>query len=162
MATHETTEACGSPRSLSLQLPQLAVSLPSFRRNGKHHYTYTRRQPTPILMKAYHLSGLVGALYALAPLAAQAAPMHDLMGDLWARAGSSVTSDVGTAKAKNYTHVVVGCGLAGLTVAVRLSEDEKNTVLCLEAGGDSRKDDRGKSPWPLPQILVFGADLPLP
>lgn len=70
---------------------------------------------------------------------AMAAPIMD---DLWARASSSVTSDVNVAKSKSYTHVVVGCGLGGLTTAVRLSEDPSNTVLCIEAGGDSRKDSR--------------------
>lgn len=78
---------------------------------------------------------------AAATLATQvmAAPV---MEELWSRAASSVTSDVNQAKSRSYTHVVVGCGLGGLTTAVRLSEDPKNTVLCIEAGGDSRKDDR--------------------
>lgn len=64
------------------------------------------------------------------------------MDDLWARASSAVTSDVNAALAKEYTHVVVGCGLGGLVTAVRLSEESRNTVLCLEAGGDSRQDHR--------------------
>ncbi|CAO1624064.1 unnamed protein product [Sympodiomycopsis kandeliae] len=78
-----------------------------------------------------------------AALASQAmAAPAPLMDELWARASSSITSDVNVAKSKKYTHVVVGCGLGGLTTAVRLSENKANTVLCIEAGGDSRKDSR--------------------
>lgn len=33
-----------------------------------------------------------------------------------------------------YDYVVVGCGIAGLVVSNRLSEDYNTSVLCLEAG----------------------------
>jgi GMC oxidoreductase len=33
-----------------------------------------------------------------------------------------------------YDYVVVGCGIAGLVVSMRLSEDENVSVICLEAG----------------------------
>lgn len=33
-----------------------------------------------------------------------------------------------------YDYVVVGCGIAGLVVSMRLSENEDVSVICLEAG----------------------------
>ncbi|VDC02256.1 unnamed protein product [Peniophora sp. CBMAI 1063] len=41
---------------------------------------------------------------------------------------------------KTFDYVVVGGGTAGLTLAVRLSEDASKTVLCLEAGGANLND----------------------
>lgn len=84
-----------------------------------------------------------------------AAPLQDA---LWTRAAGSVTSDPSVAAAKQYTHVIVGCGLAGLTAAVRLSQDSANTVLCLEAGGDSRTDSRVVSLTAYGQAFGTGLD----
>jgi ribulose 1,5-bisphosphate synthetase/thiazole synthase len=33
-----------------------------------------------------------------------------------------------------YDYVIVGCGIAGLVVSLRLSENENISVICLEAG----------------------------
>ncbi|KZV71755.1 GMC oxidoreductase [Peniophora sp. CONT] len=41
---------------------------------------------------------------------------------------------------KTFDYVVVGGGTAGLTLAVRLSEDASKSVLCLEAGGANLND----------------------
>lgn len=43
---------------------------------------------------------------------------------------------------KSYDYVVIGGGTSGLTVASRLSEDPRNTVLVLEAGGNHLTDPR--------------------
>jgi ribulose 1,5-bisphosphate synthetase/thiazole synthase len=34
----------------------------------------------------------------------------------------------------SYDYVIVGCGIAGLVVSLRLSEDENISVICIEAG----------------------------
>ena len=44
--------------------------------------------------------------------------------------------------AHSYDFVVIGGGTSGLVVASRLTEDSKNHVLVLEAGGDHLSDPR--------------------
>lgn len=39
-----------------------------------------------------------------------------------------------TAAGQTFDYIVVGCGITGLVVSSRLSEDEDVSVLCLEAG----------------------------
>jgi ribulose 1,5-bisphosphate synthetase/thiazole synthase len=41
---------------------------------------------------------------------------------------------INDAAGQTFDYVVVGCGVSGLVVASRLSENEDVTVLCLEAG----------------------------
>ena len=49
--------------------------------------------------------------------------------DVFVLDGSNQSLDNAT-----FDYVVVGCGIAGLVVSNRLSEDPNATVLCLEAG----------------------------
>ena len=41
---------------------------------------------------------------------------------------------INDAAGQTFDYIVVGCGVSGLVVASRLSENEDITVLCLEAG----------------------------
>jgi hypothetical protein len=64
-----------------------------------------------------------------------------------------VTSSADGINGETYDYVVVGGGLAGLTVAARLSEDPAISVLVVEAGADDRDNPQ------VFDIYQFGAAL---
>lgn len=51
---------------------------------------------------------------------------------------SGVTTDPSSANGQTFDYIVVGAGLAGITVAARLAEDSSKTILLIEAGNDDR------------------------
>ncbi|TRM58470.1 hypothetical protein BD626DRAFT_410370 [Schizophyllum amplum] len=55
---------------------------------------------------------------------------------------SGVTNSADGANGQTFDYIVVGGGLAGMTVAGRLAEDASVTVLSIEAGADNRQDER--------------------
>ena len=58
-------------------------------------------------------------------------------------APSGVTNDSSTASGQTFNFIIVGAGLAGVTVAARLAENSSVSVLLVEAGNDDRNDPRG-------------------
>ncbi|KLO16271.1 glucose oxidase [Schizopora paradoxa] len=53
---------------------------------------------------------------------------------------SGVTTDPSNASGQTFDYIVVGGGLAGITVAARLAENSSVTVLVIEAGNDDRNN----------------------
>ena len=70
---------------------------------------------------------------------------------------SGVTSSSSAAAGQTFDYIVVGGGLAGVTVAARLAENPASTVLVVEAGGDNRNDPRVFDIYTFGQ--AFGSDL---
>ncbi|KZV89787.1 alcohol oxidase [Exidia glandulosa HHB12029] len=55
---------------------------------------------------------------------------------------ASVTTNVALAANQTFDYIVVGGGLTGITVAARLAENSRLSVLLIEAGADNRNDPR--------------------
>lgn len=90
---------------------------------------------------------LLAALSIVGPSPATAAPQFGGQGRLFTGAHNarnplrehlkrSVTSDASSVKGRSFDFVIVGGGVAGLTLANRLSEWGNQSVLVIEAGGD--------------------------
>ena len=54
---------------------------------------------------------------------------------VWSIDGALIQGrDINQPLQDSYDYIVVGCGISGLVVTNRLSEDTSRTVLCIEAG----------------------------
>lgn len=68
----------------------------------------------------------------------------------------SITSDASSIDGESFDFVIAGGGVAGLTLAARLSEWSNVTVLCIEAGGDgSNYEDQINIPGKLSTGCIF-------
>jgi hypothetical protein len=70
---------------------------------------------------------------------------------------SGVTASSAAAAGKTFDYIVVGGGLAGITVAARLAENPAFSILVVEAGSDNRNDPRVFDIYNYGQ--AFGSDL---
>ncbi|EJD48759.1 glucose oxidase [Auricularia subglabra TFB-10046 SS5] len=85
------------------------------------------------------------------------AELSQLVLSTGARVASGVTTDASLAADHTFDYIVVGGGLAGMTVASRLSEDENLSVLVIEAGRDDRTNPLVYDLYQYGQ--VWGSDL---
>lgn len=69
----------------------------------------------------------------------------------------ALTTSANDVDGRTYDYIVVGGGLAGLTVAGRLAENPAVTVLVVEAGRDDRTDGRVHDMYRYGE--AFGTDL---
>ncbi|KAK0534006.1 hypothetical protein OC842_002779 [Tilletia horrida] len=97
-----------------------------------------------MLLNPGSLRAALALAVAIATALTAAAPSSASWEELPKRAGS-VTTDPAVATAQAWDYVIVGGGLAGLTVANRLSENPAISVLVIEAGADTRDDPRLRS-----------------
>ena len=58
------------------------------------------------------------------------------------RALSGIITDPASVAGEAFDYVIVGGGLTGIVAATRLSEESSKRVLLVEAGGDTRGDDK--------------------
>ena len=85
----------------------------------------------------------VGALAVLAgPAFVSASASSSSPHANFQKRSSGVTADANTVAAQTYDYIVVGAGLAGVTVAARLAENASVSVLVIEAGGDNRTNSQ--------------------
>ncbi|PWN43527.1 alcohol oxidase [Ceraceosorus guamensis] len=89
----------------------------------------------------FAVGALPSLIQALPTSSSSSSHTGDVLNQIWTRASSAVTSDLNAVKDKTFSHIVIGCGLAGSVVSARLSEDSQNSVLCVEAGSDTRSAD---------------------
>ncbi|KLO16270.1 alcohol oxidase [Schizopora paradoxa] len=80
----------------------------------------------PFSASRHSLKALVSAAYSTATLSK--------------RATSGVTNDSSSVSGETFDYIVVGGGLAGITVAARLAENASISVLVIEAGNDDRNN----------------------
>lgn len=93
----------------------------------------------PVLMKLFRLPS---ALFTISlALYSNAAPQKSFTRALPV---SGVTTDPSNASGQTFDYIVVGGGLAGITVAARLAENSSVTVLVIEAGNDDRNNPLGE------------------
>jgi choline dehydrogenase-like flavoprotein len=79
---------------------------------------------------------LAATLVALLPALSSSAPILSSLGDIFNGAIPLLPNFAPALSNNTFDYIVVGAGTAGLTLASRLSEDGKSSVLVIEAGDD--------------------------